>query len=148
MDPPLSEEDIARMRREFEAARSFEESDDMLYGFMPVDEPSSEPAAIAAVPSKTAHPRLAALQNMGVQARDSETPPRRKNSLPRQYNPQIHGSWRPSVPTQAAGIPVKRDSLAEAKRVQNLLEQFAQGADVQGLVWRPETSAGRQRSSG
>ena len=125
MDPPPSGEDLARMRREFEAARSFEDSDDALYAFRPEVEPLAQPAAAAP------NPRLAALQNSNNQARGSQTPPQRKKSLPRQYNPQVHGTWRPSAPAQATGLPVKQISLAEAK--QNLLGQFAQEAGEQAL---------------
>ncbi|EMF10086.1 uncharacterized protein SEPMUDRAFT_119810 [Sphaerulina musiva SO2202] len=140
MDPPPTKEELARMRREFEAARGFEEEDDLLYAFKPVVE---HPPAVAAnhtvAPPRrqpvVERPPPVAAHSSGIPPRYPSPTPRAQ--LPRQYNPHTHGAWRPLGPPPVAahsfGIPPRYPSPTPRATLPRQYNPHTHGA------WRPSS---------
>lgn len=89
-DKKPTEEDLARWRREFEAARSFEDADDEKYAFRPLEQPTAQNAS--RVISRNPFSRIAAAQKWEEPARAVVPPRQPKHSMP-QYYVRTH-VWR------------------------------------------------------
>lgn len=82
-DKEPTEEEVARWRREFEAARSFEDADDEMYAFRPLEQPNAQNAA--RVISRTPFSRVIAVQKWEEPARTATPPHLPKQSMPQCY---------------------------------------------------------------
>ncbi|KAF2212523.1 hypothetical protein CERZMDRAFT_97021 [Cercospora zeae-maydis SCOH1-5] len=95
-DKKPTEEDLARWRREFEAARSFEDADDEKYAFRPLEQPTAQNAS--RVISRNPFSRIAAAQKWEEPARAVVPPRQPKHSMPQYYDPATHDFSTESMP--------------------------------------------------
>ncbi|PPJ52180.1 hypothetical protein CBER1_09908 [Cercospora berteroae] len=92
-DNEPTEEEVARWRREFEAARSFEDADDEMYAFRPLEQPNAQNAA--RVISRNPFSRVTAVQKWEEPARTAMPPRQPKQSMPQYYDPVKHDYLHP-----------------------------------------------------
>lgn len=107
-DKEPTEEEVARWRREFEAARSFEDADDEMYAFRPLEQPNAQNAA--RVISRNPFSRVTAVQKWEEPARTAVPPRQLKQSMPQYY---VGPNMQPDAqcPLTTAQDPIKHDYL-------------------------------------
>ncbi|KAI5358534.1 hypothetical protein Slin15195_G109820 [Septoria linicola] len=125
-----TEQQLARWRRDFEAARSFEDQDDQKYWPFQLVEQTTL-VGKSRTTSKNAFPRLAALQNWEFQGPTGQPSRQPKQSLPQQYDPEKHGSWRPSDQRQNAATSIVRTLTPSANEIEPRHDQFLEDANQQ-----------------